>query len=133
MGVLTVYLDKIRNLNDNDGIGRSDSYIKFHLKKDNVLFDKGYGDQVSSKKPDDNNPEYGETFTFEDVPSLESMVLHVQVVDDDFIEFDGIFPSCKIDLEKLNPSADGSSIETVIDDIVIRRDAIIFLTISYAE
>jgi Ca2+-dependent lipid-binding protein len=132
MGVLTVYLDKIRNLKDNDGIGRSDSYVKFHLEKDNILFDKGYGKQTSSTKPNTCNPEFGETFTFENIPSLDNMVLHVKVMDDD-IGLDDKLGYCKINLEKLNPSADGSSIETVIGDRLIARDAKIFLTISYTE
>jgi Ca2+-dependent lipid-binding protein len=132
MGVLTVYLEKIRNLKDDDGVGRSDPYVVFTLEKDNLLFDKGYGKKASSKKPNDCNPEYGETFTFEDLPSLDDMILHVKVMDDDIGKDDKI-GSCEINLGKLNPSADGSSIENVIDGKLFRRDAKIFLTISYEE
>jgi Ca2+-dependent lipid-binding protein len=132
MGVVTVYLDKIRHLSDSDGIGRSDPYVQFYLEKNNMVFDKGYGKKVSTKKKGDCNPEYGETFTFEDVPSLDNMVLHVKVMDAD-IGLDDKIGSCKIDLEKLNPSAGGSTIENVIDGRLIRRDAKIFLKISYSE
>lgn len=40
MGVLTVVLKKITNLRDEDGLGKSDPYVKFELEKDKWFFDK---------------------------------------------------------------------------------------------
>ena len=134
MGVLTVYLDKISHLADEDGIGRSDPYVMFHLEQDNAIFDKGYGKKKSSKKKGDCNPEYGETFTFEDVPSLNNMVLQVKVMDDDIGKDDKI-GSCEINLESLNPSEEGNGVEMVIDPKKgwFSKSATIFLKISYSE
>lgn len=133
MGVVTVYLDKINNLKDADGVGKSDPYVKFELEQDNLMFDKGYGKQVSSKKKNELNPVYGETFTFKDVPSLNNLVLHVKVKDDDFGMDDSI-GSCKIDLEKMNGSME---VEKVIDNKKgegwFSRKAKIYLKVSYAE
>jgi hypothetical protein len=47
MGVLTVTLDKITNLKDKDGVGRSDPYVKLELKKERLGFDKKFGNYVS--------------------------------------------------------------------------------------
>jgi Ca2+-dependent lipid-binding protein len=131
MGVVTVYLEKLRNLKDDDGFGKSDSYVEFYLEKNNLVFDKSYGKKKSSTKPNDCNPEFGETFTFEDVPSLESLVLKVKVMDDD-IGLDDKIGSCEFNLEKINPHADGTSLESVIDSKFLGKDAKIFLKISYA-
>ena len=80
MGVLTVVLDRIENLRDEDGLGKSDPYVKFHLEQDNFVLDKNYGKQTSSKKKNELNPVYDETFTFGDVPDdLKNMVLWVKV------------------------------------------------------
>lgn len=38
MGVLTIFLDKVTNLDDDDTIGKSDPYVKFHLEKDGGKF-----------------------------------------------------------------------------------------------
>jgi len=35
MGILTIYLDKITNLVDDDHAGNSDPYVKFELEQDN--------------------------------------------------------------------------------------------------
>lgn len=78
MGVLTVVLKKITNLRDEDTLGKSDPYVVFELEKDNWVFDKTLGKQQSSKKKNDCNPEYDETFTFENVPTTENMLLHVK-------------------------------------------------------
>lgn len=134
MGVLTVYLDKIRHLTDEDGVGKSDPYVVFHLEQDNAIFDKNYGRQSSSKKPNDCNPEYGETFTFEDVPSLNKLVLKVSVMDDD-VGGDDKIGSCEIDLESLNPDEEGNGVQMVIDPKKgwFSKSAEIFLKISYTE
>ena len=78
MGVLTVLLKKITNLRDTDGVGKSDPYVKFELEKDKWMFDKTLGKFTSSKKKNECNPEYNETFTFDNVSSLENMLLHIK-------------------------------------------------------
>jgi Ca2+-dependent lipid-binding protein len=50
MGVVTVYLDKISNLQDADSIGKSDPYVVFRLEQDNYLLDKNDGKKISSNK-----------------------------------------------------------------------------------
>ena len=80
MGVLTVVLIKINNLRDADGVGKSDPYVKFELEKDNWVFDKTLGKHQSSKKKNDCNPEYNETFEFEKVPTMNNMKLPEKLV-----------------------------------------------------
>jgi Ca2+-dependent lipid-binding protein len=78
MGVLTVVLVKIANLRDEDGLGKSDPYVKFELEKDKWMFDKTLGKFESTHKKNDCNPEYNETFKFEKVPTMDNMKLHVK-------------------------------------------------------
>ena len=78
MGVLTVVLKKITNLKDSDTLGRSDPYVMFHLEQDNWLRDRNMGKHTSSTKKNDCNPTYDETFTFEDVNTLDNMKLYVK-------------------------------------------------------
>lgn len=137
MGVLTVYLDKISNLRDEDGIGnKSDPYVKFELEKDNWVFDKTLGKFQSTKKQNELNPEYGETFVFENVPTTENMVLHVKVMDDDY-GLDDSMGGCEIKLEKLDLSETPTEVEKVIDNKkgqgLFSRKAKIFLQISFTE
>jgi Ca2+-dependent lipid-binding protein len=136
MGVLTVYLDKITNLRDGDTIGKSDPYVKFELEKDNWLMDKTLGKFTSTKKKNDLNPEYGETFTFEDVPTMENMVLHIKVMDDDFGLDDSIGNS-EIKLEKLDLSEEPTDVAQVIDNKKgegwFSKKAKIYLAITYTK
>lgn len=82
MSKLTVYLIRITGLSDNDRGDRADPYVKFELEQDNIGFrrDKDYGEMVSSKKTDQHNPTYNETFVFEDIPTLNNMELKVKVM-----------------------------------------------------
>jgi Ca2+-dependent lipid-binding protein len=136
MGVFTVYLDRIANLRDSDTLGKSDPYVKFELEQDNFVFDKGFGKQTSSKKKNDLNPEYGETFTFKGVPSMNNIVLHVKVMDDD-IGFDDEIGSAKISMEKLGLTKVPKEIERVIDHKNgggwFSRKAKIYLKVSFDE
>lgn len=51
------------------------------VEKDNWgPIDKSYGKKTSSKKQGEQNPVYGETFTWE-IPDLKNMVLYVKVMD----------------------------------------------------
>lgn len=96
MGVLVVFLDKVTHLKDEDGIGsESDPYVKFELEQDNMLFDKDFGEQKSSKKTDESNPVYGEEFRFElpDNVGLSNMELTCKVMDDDFVGGVCLLPS----------------------------------------
>jgi Ca2+-dependent lipid-binding protein len=114
MGVVTVYLDKISNLQDADSIGKSDPYVVFRLEQDNYLMNKGYGKKISSKKKNDLNPEYGETFDFPKVPTLKNLVLHVRVLDANF-GFNDVLGSCNIKLEDLKEDGEPMEIKKVIE------------------
>lgn len=134
MGKIKVFLDKITNLADTDVIGKADPYVIFHLEQDNIMFDKNYGKKKSTKKKGDLNPVYGETFEWDDVKSLKNLVLWVKVMDDDFgIMNDDKLGKCKIDLEELGLSATPTGTDRVIDNNLIRKDARIFLQISWEE
>lgn len=134
MGKVTIFLDKISNLRDADMLGKSDPYVRFVLEQDNFMFDKTFGKQTSSKKKNDLNPEYGETFEFTDVPSVNNLVLHAKVYDDD-IGFDDVLGSCKINLEKI--SSDPTSFAEVIDHKKdggwFSKKATIYLQVSFTE
>ena len=136
MGKLVVYLDKITSLQDGDKLGKSDPYVKFYLEQDNMMFDKGYGKQTSSKKKNDLNPEYGETFTFDDIPSMNNMKLHIKVMDDD-IGLDDKIGFCEINLEKMDLSAEPQEVSVVIDPKKgggwFSKSAKIYLHLSYVE
>ena len=131
MGVLTVFLDKITNLADQDTIGKADPYVKFHLEQDNLIFDKDFGRVTSSKKTGDLNPVYEEEFTFE-VPGLNNLVLWVKVMDDDPV-FDDKMGKCKIDIEELGLGEEPLGIDRVIDNNIFTADGRIFLRLSYTE
>jgi Ca2+-dependent lipid-binding protein len=134
MGVVTVYLDKISNLQDEDSLGKSDPYVVFCLEQKNFIFDTGYGKKISSKKKNDLNPDYGETFKFPKVPTLENLVLHVRVLDDDDFGFNDLLGSCHINLEKLKED-EPMQIEKVIEHKKIggwfSKNAKIYLKVSY--
>jgi Ca2+-dependent lipid-binding protein len=132
MGVLVVYLDKVTNLADEDHIGKSDPYVKFELEQDNIFKDKDFGKRKSSKKKDESNPEYGETFTWADVPGLDNLVLKVEVMDDDLVSDDKL-GSVNIKLEKMEGLEDGLEGEWTVDDNWFSKDAKIFLKITWTE
>lgn len=136
MGVVTVVLDKITNLRDTDGLGKSDPYVKFELEKDNWVFDKTLGKFSSSKKKNELNPVYNETFTFENVPETKNMILHVKVWDDDF-GMDDSLGGCKIKLGKMSLSEEPTDVEMTIDNKKgegwFSKKAKIFLKISFKE
>jgi Ca2+-dependent lipid-binding protein len=136
MSIVTVYLDKITDLRNADTYSKSDPYVVFNLEQDNYLLDKNYGKKISSKKKDDLNPEYGETFEFTGVPTLKNLVLRVRVMDDD-IGFDQVLGTCVINLEKLKKDSDPMTVETVIEDKAgvgfFDKKAKIFLKIKYTS
>jgi len=135
MGVVTVVLERITDLRDKDMIGKTDPYIKLHLEQDNLVFDKDYGKHRSSKKANDCNPEYNETFTFNNVPTLDNLALHLSVWDDDIGRDDKV-GSCTVDLEKMNLSSTPVHVEKVIDPKRLHffsHKARIHLKISYTN
>merc|ERR1711935_658396 len=86
-GTLTIFLDKITNLKDGDWLGKSDPYVTFVLEQDNWMFDQKKGECTSSKKSGELNPVYGESFEIPGLSSIQNLILHVKVYDDD-IGFD---------------------------------------------
>ena len=137
MGVLTVFLDKITNLRDTDGMmNKADPYVKFELEKDNWVFDKTPGKFTSSKKQNELSAVYGETFTFENVPDTKNMVLHVKVMDDDY-GLDDYMGGCDIKLNKLSLSEEPTDVEMVVDNKKgegwFSKKAKIYLQISFKE
>mmetsp|Transcript_39931 Transcript_39931/g.83514 ORF Transcript_39931/g.83514 Transcript_39931/m.83514 type:complete len:132 (+) Transcript_39931:262-657(+) len=131
MGILTVHLDRITNLADEDHIGNSDPYVKFELEQDNLFVDKDFGEMVSTKKKDEQNPVYGEDFHF-NIPTLNNMELTIKVMDDD-VGFDEKLGKCKIKLEDLGLSEEPMEIEKKVDNNLFSPDAYIYLKISYSE
>lgn len=80
------------------------------------------------------NPEYGETFSFHNVPSLEKLALHVKVMDDDIGKDDKI-GGCTVKVYELEgiESGDFIEIEKKIDAKLFRADAKIHLKIKWEE
>lgn len=114
---------------------KSDPYVKFHLEQDNMVLDKNFGKQESSKKKNELNPVYGETFTFEDLPGLNNMVLRVTVKDDD-IGIDEKIGDCKFKLEDMGLSETPMEVDKVVDHKglgLLRTHAKIYLELSYTE
>jgi Ca2+-dependent lipid-binding protein len=135
MGLLTVLLEKIDHLRDEDGIGRSDPFVKFQLEQDKLLFDKGYGEKVSTTKRNDLNPEYNEVFEFDQIPSLKNMKLSVSIMDSD-IGFDQRLGHCEIQLEDLDIKPDfGKTVSKTVEHKkgLFQRDAVIHLKFSFRE
>ena len=98
-----------------------------------MVLDKNYGKQESSKKKNDLNPVYGETFKFEDLPGLNNMVLHVTVRDDD-VGHDEKLGDCKFKLEKMGLTSTPMEVDAVVDHKglgLIRKHAKIYLKLSY--
>ena len=136
MGVLTVYLDKITDLRDSDGVGKSDPYVMLNLKEDRRMLDKSYGKKKSKTIKDTVNPVFSETFTFNDVPSdMENLVLDIKVMDDDFGRDDKI-GSTELVLKNFGFSAEPRDVECIVDDKggrMFKKTAKMHLKISYTE
>jgi Ca2+-dependent lipid-binding protein len=131
MGKLTVYLDKVTNLADSDGIGSSDPYVKFDLEQDNMILDKDYGSQKSTTKQNDTSPEYGETFWFE-IPSLKNMVLRVKIMDNDPLKDDKL-GYCKFELDKMDLTSELQPFEKVVDHNIFVKDGKVHLKLAYED
>ena len=86
----------------------------------------------STVKKDDCNPVYGETFVWEDVPSLKNLTLWVKIIDDDPLKNDKI-GKCKINVEELNPGPTPIGVDRVVDPNIFTKDGRVFLKISWEE
>mmetsp|Transcript_13454 Transcript_13454/g.21437 ORF Transcript_13454/g.21437 Transcript_13454/m.21437 type:complete len:132 (+) Transcript_13454:57-452(+) len=129
MGILNIFLDRIENLADEDHIGKSDPYVKFELEQDNLFLDKDFGEMVSTKKKDEQNPVYGEEFNF-NIPELKNMVLTVKVMDKD-VGKDGKLGKCKIKLDKLGLDPTPHEYKGKVDNNLFSKDAFVYLNLSY--
>lgn len=105
--------------------------MKFELEQNNAVFDKDMGDKKSTKKKDEPNPVYGETFIW-NIETLNNMELTCKIMDDD-IAGDDKLGKCKIKLEDMGLSSEPTPVEKKVDNKVFRKDAYIFLTIKYEE
>eukprot|EP00526_Cylindrotheca_closterium_P029627 CAMPEP_0113630540 /NCGR_PEP_ID=MMETSP0017_2-20120614/15868_1 /TAXON_ID=2856 /ORGANISM="Cylindrotheca closterium" /LENGTH=143 /DNA_ID=CAMNT_0000541009 /DNA_START=82 /DNA_END=513 /DNA_ORIENTATION=- /assembly_acc=CAM_ASM_000147 len=134
-GTLTIYLDKITNLSDGDWMGKTDPYVTFVCEQDNWVFDQTMGKVTSTKKANDLNPVYGETFTIP-VASLKNLVLKVNVYDDD-IGFDDKVGCVDIKVDDIiSVGQEPVLIEKVIDEKKgkwFSKDSKIYLKLSYTE
>lgn len=131
-GILTVHLVKMTNLNDEDYVGKTDPYVTFTLEQDNWVFDHKMGKVTSKKKSNTLNPEYDETFKFP-VASLENLVLHVNVYDDD-MGIDDKLAAIDIKVDDINPGTTPVLVERTIDEKKgkwFAKDSKIFLNLSY--
>ena len=99
--------------------------------QDRIGRDRDYGAQKSTVKKDDLNPEYGETFHF-NIPTLNNMELTCTVKDDD-VGKDEELGKCKIKLEKLDLTETPTEVEKKVDNRLVRKDAKIFLKLSWQE
>ena len=137
MPPLTVELVKIINLQDDNVSDKADPYVKFelvHNKKGFWKKDETFDNKVSSKKQNERNPIYYETFVFDDIETLTNMELRVVVMDDDFGRSkDDKLGSCTIQLDKLELEPIPALHRRKIDDNIFAEDAYIFLKLSYGE
>jgi Ca2+-dependent lipid-binding protein len=131
MGKLTIFLDKVTDLDDDDFIGKSDPYVVFQLEKDGTFLDKNYGTKKSSKKGGTKNPVYGETFVFENLPDeLKDLDLNIKVMDDDPL-IDDKLGSCTLNLDKLGLSMLPTEVKGKVDRRLIRKDAFVHVKLSF--
>merc|ERR1712224_674897 len=117
-----------------DFIGKTDPYVRFELKQDNWVRDHDYGYQISSCKKNDLNPVYGETFTWNNLPTdLTNMVLKVRIMDEDFGSRDDKVGYCKIKLDELGLGRNWVQVDRVIDRNIFTANGMIHLRMSYTD
>jgi len=103
------------------------SLLKIHS---NTNSDKDYGYQKSSVKQGDVNPVWNEDFQF-NIPTLDNMVLTLQVFDSDIGSRDDNCGRCKIKLEKEGITSSPKRFEKTIDRNLIRANGTLTVDISY--
>jgi len=75
---------------------------------------------------------YGETFVWDDVPSLKNLTLWVKVMDDDPIKNDKL-GKCKIKIEDIGVGPAPTGVERTVDANLFSKNAKIYLQISWEE
>ncbi|CAB9522807.1 Synaptotagmin 1 [Seminavis robusta] len=131
MGVLMVFLEKATKLTNRDVVGKSDPYVKFHLKQDNWVMDKNFGKAKSTTQQDNLDPYWNETYAF-DIPSLDKMLLNITVLDED-LGPDQHLGECTIPLDQLGLTDELMDVDRIIDGNSFHKDARIYLKLSYKE
>ncbi len=132
MGVLTVYLEKVLHLLNDEWLGKASPYVKFELKQDGLLWDSNYGEKKSSKVSNELNPAFDETFVFNNIPSLDNMELICTVMDDDGILYDDRMGKVNIMLNDLELNEELTGIDRPINNYWFHKDGRIFLQLSYS-
>jgi C2 domain len=132
---LTVELVKIVNLKDDSpGVDVADPYVKFDLEQNNRLWNgTNYGRMVSSRKKNERNPVYNETFVFKDIPDLKNMELTCTVMDKDEDSRDDKLGRCSFQLSKMDLEPVPQLFRKKVDNNLFSKDAYIFLKISYGD
>ena len=95
--------------------------------------DKDYGYQKSSVKQGDLNPVWNEDFEFNNIPTLDNMVLTFQVYDSDIGSSDDKCGKCKIKLEHEDISDTPKRFVKTVDRNLIAANGTITVDISYEE
>mmetsp|Transcript_22175 Transcript_22175/g.46659 ORF Transcript_22175/g.46659 Transcript_22175/m.46659 type:complete len:134 (-) Transcript_22175:1587-1988(-) len=131
MGILKVRLVEAKNLADKDFFGKTDPYVRLELEQDNYFRDHDYGYQISSKKRNELNPVWNEDFSFNNIPTLQNMVLTLRVFDEDIGSRDDKCGRCKIKLDGEGLSVSPKRIEKTIDRKVFSKNGTIVVRISY--
>ena len=127
--VLPCSRTQVTDIADSEpGFGKSDPYVTFYLEKDKRLFDKGYGKQASTKKKNDLNPVYGETFAFSSIESMKNMVLYLKLMDDD-TGIDDRLGKAQLALEGLGITETPKEVVVPID----KKKAKIYLKLSFTK
>merc|ERR1712176_1560400 len=91
------------------------------------------GYQVSSTKRNELNPVYGETFTWNNIQTLDNLVLSIRIKDYDFGSRDDNLGSCKIKIKDLGLSPDSTflDVERIVDRNIFTKNGMIYLKIAY--
>jgi hypothetical protein len=102
MGIVTVYLDKISNLQD-EGFRASLIRTWFPSRTGQLCLRQGATARKSLPKKTISTPSMEKRLNFQS-STLKNLVLHVRVLDDDF-GFDDLLGSCNIEsrLKEGNP------------------------------
>lgn len=130
MTKLTVHLSQVTNLSGG-AFDEADPYVKFEIERDNLLFDEDFGEMVSSKKKDEANPVFNETFRFE-LPDLKNMELKCTVMDSDLGKDDKL-GKCKIKLDELDLTSEPHDVRRKVDNNLFADDSWIHLKLTWGE
>mmetsp|Transcript_4934 Transcript_4934/g.12681 ORF Transcript_4934/g.12681 Transcript_4934/m.12681 type:complete len:172 (+) Transcript_4934:120-635(+) len=110
---------------------RADAASHFSPTVQSTTSDKDYGYQKSSVKRGELNPVWDEYFEFNNIPTLNNMVLTFQVYDSDVGSRDDKCGWCKIKLEHEDITDRPKRFTKTIDFNLIRRNGTITVEVSY--